>query len=151
MVKAGRNINWKAIQHTIKMISKHLQATALHLIDSLTATENCPSDQPIILSGCDDAWPSIDAPADKQLTPAEVNSRDNSPCINQGKGETLAQKSCKPLHHKATKQIIANGDLEGNWKHPAPEPDFEKYLCFICTPSGELVRHLHAVSPGNAL
>eukprot|EP00983_Pelagomonas_calceolata_P117212 1160392-Pelagomonas_calceolata.AAC.6 len=72
-VKAGRIINWKAIQHTSKMISKHLQATALHLIDSLTATENCALDPPSISSGCADAWPPSDAPAGQQLTPAEVN------------------------------------------------------------------------------
>eukprot|EP00983_Pelagomonas_calceolata_P121411 1160798-Pelagomonas_calceolata.AAC.7 len=48
--------------------------------------------------------------------------RGNSPYINQGKGDTLAQKSHEPPPPQRYKEEKANGDLEGYWRHPAPEP-----------------------------
>eukprot|EP00983_Pelagomonas_calceolata_P061557 1146873-Pelagomonas_calceolata.AAC.1 len=46
--------------------------------------------------------------------------RGNSPYINQGKGDTLAQKSLEPPPSTKLQKEESNGDLEGYWKHPAP-------------------------------
>eukprot|EP00983_Pelagomonas_calceolata_P043685 1138996-Pelagomonas_calceolata.AAC.2 len=54
--------------------------------------------------------------------------RGNSPYITKGKGNTLAQKSHEPPPPQSYKTKNANGDLEGHWKHPAPDPGCEK--CF---------------------
>eukprot|EP00983_Pelagomonas_calceolata_P044643 1139394-Pelagomonas_calceolata.AAC.1 len=43
-----------------------------------------------------------------------------------GKGETLAQKSHKFPPPRSFQIEHANGDLEGYWKHPVPEPDCEE-------------------------
>eukprot|EP00983_Pelagomonas_calceolata_P085259 1156519-Pelagomonas_calceolata.AAC.1 len=63
------------------------------------------------------------------------------------KGDTLAQKSREspPPQLKSYKEKKANGDLEGYWKHPAPEPGREKLTIFHSTSSGnELVGMLNA-------
>eukprot|EP00983_Pelagomonas_calceolata_P061174 1146715-Pelagomonas_calceolata.AAC.1 len=53
--------------------------------------------------------------------------RGNSPYINQGKGDTLAQKSRESPPPQSYKEEKANVDLEGYRKHPAPEPGYEKH------------------------
>eukprot|EP00983_Pelagomonas_calceolata_P074831 1152719-Pelagomonas_calceolata.AAC.1 len=88
--------------------------------------------------------------ADSQEPPAHREStctyqypvgRGNSPYINLGKGDTLAQKSRESPPPRSYKTENTNGDLEGYWKHPAPGTGSEKYLCLqtLCydsTPSG---------------
>eukprot|EP00983_Pelagomonas_calceolata_P086683 1156806-Pelagomonas_calceolata.AAC.1 len=48
--------------------------------------------------------------------------RGNFLYINLGKGDTLAQKSHESPPPQRYRIRSANGDLEGYWKHPAPEP-----------------------------
>eukprot|EP00983_Pelagomonas_calceolata_P010676 345612-Pelagomonas_calceolata.AAC.1 len=52
--------------------------------------------------------------------------RGNSPYINQGKRDTLAQKSRESPPPPRWIKIIG-GDLEGYLRHPAPKHGCEKY------------------------
>eukprot|EP00983_Pelagomonas_calceolata_P118246 1160488-Pelagomonas_calceolata.AAC.9 len=45
--------------------------------------------------------------------------------INQGRGDTLAQKCRESLPPRSCIVKSARGDLEGYWKHPAPGPGSE--------------------------
>eukprot|EP00983_Pelagomonas_calceolata_P039390 1137165-Pelagomonas_calceolata.AAC.1 len=54
--------------------------------------------------------------------------RGKSPYINKGKGDTLAQRSCESPPPQCCKTESANGDLEGYWKHPAPEPGCDFFV-----------------------
>eukprot|EP00983_Pelagomonas_calceolata_P046300 1140096-Pelagomonas_calceolata.AAC.3 len=47
------------------------------------------------------------------------------------------------LHQNSYATESANGDLESNWKHPAPEPGFEEYQCLNSTPSGNKFVGIH--------
>eukprot|EP00983_Pelagomonas_calceolata_P091911 1157605-Pelagomonas_calceolata.AAC.5 len=38
------------------------------------------------------------------------------------------KRAVSPFHHKATER--PSGDLEGYWKHPAPDPGYEKHFWF---------------------
>eukprot|EP00983_Pelagomonas_calceolata_P078913 1154437-Pelagomonas_calceolata.AAC.2 len=53
------------------------------------------------------------------------------PASIKGKGDTLAQKCCESPPPRSYETENANGDLEGNWKQPAPEPVCEKYVFSI--------------------
>eukprot|EP00983_Pelagomonas_calceolata_P107335 1159332-Pelagomonas_calceolata.AAC.9 len=65
-------------------------------------------------------------------TGGNYGGKENSPYINQGKGETsaLLRGAVSSLHHKAAKTESAIWGMEGYWKHPAPEPGCEEYTCF---------------------
>eukprot|EP00983_Pelagomonas_calceolata_P080913 1155345-Pelagomonas_calceolata.AAC.1 len=49
----------------------------------------------------------------------------------RGKGDTLAQKSRVSPPPQSYKEKKANVDLEGYWKHPAPEPGLHVPLVYM--------------------
>eukprot|EP00983_Pelagomonas_calceolata_P074785 1152698-Pelagomonas_calceolata.AAC.8 len=66
-------------------------------------------------------------------------------------GRHIGQESLEPPQPQNYKSESAYGDLEGYWKHPAPEPHCEKYLCFS-TPSGnQLLAYAYAMEWAGSL
>ena len=56
----------------------------------------------------------------------KLRRQQNTPCINEGKGDTLARSAVSLLHQQRKKKT--SGDLESGWQPPAPDRDLGR-LC----------------------
>jgi len=62
----------------------------------------------------------------------KLRRQQNIPCINEGKGDTLARGSVSlPCQGKKN----TSGDLEGGWQLPAPDRDLNSNYFFKCASS----------------
>jgi hypothetical protein len=80
--------------------------------------KECVCEQSHTLPTCSEKYVSLRHPIEKK----KLLRQQNTPCINYGKGDSLARGAVSLPHQRKNK---TNRDLEGGRQPPAPDRDLE--------------------------